>query len=66
MFVNGERQLEAVVARCSARFDVSEGAPEVLIEVTFRFDAAGDDRCSIARLSAPMEPAVTFGPTPSP
>lgn len=66
VMVNDERQLEAVVARCDGRFDVSEGATAVRIEVTFLFDTAGDGRCSIARLGAPMEPATTFGPTLSP
>jgi hypothetical protein len=66
VIVNDQRQLEAVVARCNGRFDVSEGATTVLIEVTFLFDAAGEGRCSIARLGSPMEPAITFEPTPSP
>ena len=66
VIVNDERQLEAVVARCNGRFDVSEGTTTVLIEVTFLFDAAAERRCSIARLGSPMEPAITFGPTPSP
>lgn len=66
VIVNDERQLEAVVARCNGRFDVSEGATAVRIEVTFLFDTAGEGRCSIARLGEPMEPATTFGPTPSP
>jgi hypothetical protein len=65
VLVNEERQLEAIVARCSARFDASVAETEVLIEVTFLFDRPSEGRCSIARQGAPMEPAATFQPTPS-
>lgn len=63
--VNDERQLEAVVARCNARFDVAEDERQVLIEVAFTFEDPDDGQCSLARLGAPMEPAITFAPTPS-
>lgn len=64
VIVNEERQLEAVMARCSARFDVADGDNHVRIEVTFIFDAPGEGDCSVARLGEPMEPAFTSGPTP--
>lgn len=63
--VNDERQLEAVVARCNARFDVDEDEREVVIEVAFTFEDPDEGLCSLARLGAPMEPALTFAPTPS-
>lgn len=65
VIVNDERQLEAVVARCNARFDVGDDETQVAIEVTFTFDDPDLGACSLGRHGAPMEPAITFAPTPS-
>lgn len=65
VIANGERQLEDVMARCSARFDVADGDTQVRIEVTFTFDPSGEGHCSTAPLGEPMEPVFTSGPTPS-
>jgi len=64
--VNDERQLEAIVARCDARFDVADGERQVALEVEFTFDDPDHGTCSFARSGAPMEPAFTFAPMPSP
>lgn len=66
VMVNDERQLEAVVARCNARFDASDSDTRVLIEVAFTFDAPGEGTCTILRMGELMEPGFTFAPIPSP